>query len=123
MRYCHSMSREPKPAGEVWTRERCYITELVNDPSEPQMSVARARVEPGVTTELHALSVLEWYVIESGQGRMRLGDTAPFDVGPGDSVQIPAQCEQQITNTGDADLLFLCVCVPRFDPSCYRPLE
>ncbi len=120
------MNGERKPAraaGESLTRERCYITEILNDLSEPQVSVARARVEPGVTTERHALSVLEWYVIESGRGRMSLGDAAPFDVRRGDSVRIPAQCEQQITNTGDDDLLFLCVCVPRFEPSCYRPVE
>ena len=108
---------------ETWTRERCFIAELLNDPALPDVSVARARVEPGVTTERHALSVLEWYVIESGRGRMQVGDEPPREVGPGDAVRIPAGCEQQLTNTGDEDLLFLCVCVPRFDASCYTPCE
>ena len=116
------MPGERQPA-EFLTREGCYITELLNDPSLPDVSVARARVEPGVTTELHRLSVLEWYVIESGHGLIRLGDREPYAVGPGDSIQIPAECEQQITNTGDRDLLFLCVCVPRFEAASYQPCE
>ena len=122
------MSGEDKPVErpsgqEFWTGERCYILELLNDPERPDVSVARARVEPGVTTERHSLAVLEWYVIESGSGRMRLGDGPAFDVGPGDTVRIPPDCEQQVSNIGDEDLLFLCVCVPRFDPSCYKACE
>jgi mannose-6-phosphate isomerase-like protein (cupin superfamily) len=120
------MSRGPKPPGtpaEFLTRERCYIAEILNDPAEPQVSVARARVEPGVTTERHTLSVLEWYVIETGRGRIQLGDSQPYDVFAGDTIRIPAFCEQKIANTGDSDLLFLCVCVPRFDESCYQSAE
>ncbi len=108
---------------EVATRERCFITEYLNDSAVPDVSLSRARVEPGVTTELHALSVLEWYVIENGRGLMKLGGRDPFAVGPGDAVRIAAGQEQQITNTGDSDLLFLCVCVPRFTPDVYTPLE
>ena len=116
------MPTQRKPA-EFWTRERCFITELLNESSLPDVSVARARVEPGVTTERHSLPVLEWYVIESGHGVLSLGDRSPLPVGPGDAIEIPADCEQQITNTGDADLLFLCVCVPRFEPAFYQPCE
>ena len=116
------MAQKPKPVEEL-TGERCWITELLNSDSLTDVSVARTRVEPGVTTQLHALAVLEWYVIESGTGRMRVGDGAPFDVGPGDAIEIPADYAQQITNTGRSDLLFLCVCVPRFTPACYSSLE
>jgi len=114
---------ERRAPREFWTDERCYITELLNDPAQPDVSVARARVEPGVTTQRHTLTVLEWYVVESGRGRMRLGDGPAFELGPGDTVRIPAHCEQQISNIGDDDLLFLCVCVPRFDSSCYQSCE
>lgn len=117
------MRNKPKPAEEVWTTERCYITELLNNSDQPEVSIARTRVEPGVTTELHALSVLEWYVIESGSGLMKVGDNAPFPVGPGDTVKIPAESSQQITNSGSEDLLFLCVCVPRFTLASYTALE
>lgn len=114
---------EEKAKPEVWTTERCYITELMNDDRWPEFSVARCRVEPGVTTQLHALSVHEVYVIESGSGRMRLGDNPLFEVGCGDSVNIQKHMPQSIENTGAEDLIFLCVCAPRFSEGCYNTLE
>jgi len=116
------MADKAKP-GEIWTSERCYIQELLNDPELPGVSVARTRVEPDVTTELHSLDVLEVYVIERGRGLMRVGDAAPWPVGPGDTVAIPAYELQQITNCGSSDLVFLCICIPRFTPASYTSLE
>lgn len=115
------MADKSKP--EVWTRERCYISEIVNDDDWPAFSLARCRVEPGVTTELHALSVLEFYVVERGHGRMRVGDDAAFDIGPGDTVTIPQDAPQSVANTGNTDLVFLCLCTPRFLQHCYTSLE
>jgi mannose-6-phosphate isomerase-like protein (cupin superfamily) len=117
------MTFKAKPGQEVWTDERCYITELLNSKLQPEVSIARTRVEPGVTTQLHQLSVFEWYVIETGQGLMRVGDATPFAVGPGDTVAIPKHVAQQITNTGPEDLCFLCVCTPKFSQECYASLE
>ncbi len=108
---------------EFWTRERCYITELLNGDEWPEVSLARCRVEPGVTTELHSLDVAEWYVIEQGEGRMHVGSLEPFDVVPGDTVAIAPDESQQIHNTGKEDLVFLCVCAPRFNTDSYTPLE
>lgn len=113
----------PQARDEILTRERCYITELLNDERVPQVSLARCRVPPGVTTELHSLSVAEWYVIGSGHGWMTVGDAAPFEVRPGDSIAIPAHASQCIENPGAEDLVFQCICVPRFEPVCYSPLE
>lgn len=115
------MRGKAKP--EVYTRERCFISELLNSNRWAEVSVARCRVEPGITTELHALSVDEWYVIERGTGRMTVGGDDPFDVGPGDCVAIPNGVPQQIENPGVADLVFLCVCAPRFSRECYNSLE
>ena len=117
------MRDKSKHKREVWTVERCYITELVNSAGQPEVSLARTRVEPGVTTQLHQLSVHEWYVIESGEGLVRVGDEAPVAVRPGDTVTIPRHMPQQITNSGRKDLLFLCVCAPRFSQECYTSLE
>ncbi len=122
LRYCDPMRLKAKQP-EFWTRERCFITELLNDDEQTEVSIARARVEPGITTELHALSVAEWYVLEVGEGRMRIGDNEPFDVQGGDILAIPKNVAQQISNTGAVDLEFLCVCVPRFSPECYKSLE
>ena len=111
------------PPTEFWSEERCYITELLNAEDCPEVSLARTRVEPGMTTELHALSVTEYYVIESGTGLMHVEGQAPRTVGPGDTVTIPKQLSQNIENTGISDLIFLCICAPRFTPDCYTSLE
>jgi mannose-6-phosphate isomerase-like protein (cupin superfamily) len=108
---------------EFYTRERCFITELLNDPADPEVSLARCRVESGVTTELHKLRVSERYIIIEGQGLMRLGADQAFAVKVGDTVHIGADQPQQITNTGQTDLVFLCICSPRFTTECYYPLE
>lgn len=115
------MADKSKP--EVWTRERCYVREIINDDTWPSFSLARCRVEPGITTELHALTLLEFYVVEQGHGCMRVGDEAPFDVAPGDTVTILQHMPQNITNTGDSDLVFLCLCTPRFLQDLYTCLE
>lgn len=112
-----------EPGKEFATSERCFIIEYLNRPSQPSVSLARARVEAGVTTTLHAVTVDEWYLIQSGTGLMFLGESEPFPVGPGDTVHIPPGCAQKIRNTGPGELLFFCVCVPRFTPDCYRLLE
>lgn len=108
---------------EFFAGERCHILELINDTARPGLSIARARVEPGVTTELHALDVDEVYVVLSGRGRMEGGGDESFPVAAGDCVEIPAGAPQRITNVGDEDLVFLCVCTPRFRPEGYRALE
>lgn len=108
---------------EFWTRERCFIRELVNDPGIGEFSLAEARVEPGVRTELHQLAVDEWYVIMSGTGLMEVGGEPAFAVGPGDVVAIPAGTSQRIENTAEVDLILQCVCLPRFTADAYQPLE
>ncbi len=114
----------PGGSGEEFlTRERVHIRERLNDPSAPEVSLADCRVQPGVTTELHCLSVAEWYVVFEGAGLMEVGDQEPFAVGPGDSVAIPQGVAQRITNTGSIDLRIQCVCLPRFTEACYQALE
>ena len=100
--------------------EGCWILETWRSPDDA-LTIARARVAPGVTTAWHALDgVTERYMITAGTGRMELGDLPPADVGPGDTVFIPAGVPQRIANTGPRDLVFYCVCTPPFTPSCYR---
>lgn len=108
---------------EIWTGERCYIRELINIESIPDFSLADSRIEPGVVTELHSLSVREWHYISQGTGLMEVGGGPQIEVGPGDTVVIPAGVSQRITNCGEDDLLLQCVCMPRFTPDCYSSLE
>ena len=112
----------PSASEGTWTEERCFIVETWNHPSDPAVSLARARVPPSVTTARHALAVDERYLIESGRGRVEIWGIET-DVAPGDVILIPAGTTQRIRNLGDDDLVFLCVCTPRFEPSHYRDLD
>ena len=112
-----------EPDTEFWTPERCFILEMSNTDGDKGVSVAQARVKPGITTQLHRLNgVEERYVVLAGEGRMEVGDLEPSEVTVGDVVLIPEGIQQRITNTGSEDLLFLCVCTPRFYPDCYEAL-
>ena len=108
---------------EFYTHEGCQIVEISNSPDDPLLSIARARVAPGVTTRWHALrGIAERYVILAGSGRVEVGALPAQAVGVGDVVLIPPGCRQRITNTGSVDLLFLAICTPRFTPSAYQDL-
>ena len=109
--------------GEFRTDERCYITELCNTESLPESSLAIARVEAGVTTQLHALEgVTETYIVIAGIGRLEVGSET-MKIGAGDQVVIPAGTPQRVTATSDVDLRFYCLCTPRFLPDAYINLE
>lgn len=109
---------------EYYTDEKCYITELSNSKDDPELSIARARLEPGITTRWHRLSnTTERYYIVSGKGRVMVGDLAPEEVKPGDVVLIPPHCRQRIENIGTEDLIFLAICTPRFSVDEYEDVE
>jgi mannose-6-phosphate isomerase-like protein (cupin superfamily) len=116
--------KQASAAVEFETSERCHIIEIANDPGDDLVSIARARVESGVTTAWHKLDrISERYIIVSGQGRVEVDDLEPVDVLPGDVVRIPADIAQRITNTGKGDLIFYAVCAPRFRRDNYISLE
>jgi len=62
-------------------------------------------------------------IIAEGHGRVEIGDLPAYDLGPGDIVVITPGTQQRITNAGTTDLIFYCVCTPRFQQSNYRALE
>lgn len=109
---------------EFYIAEKCFITELSNSVDDPDVSIARARVEPGVTTRWHRLKgITERYVIICGKGLVEVGDLPPQEVNPGDVVLIPSMCPQRITNTCKEDLIFLAICTPRFAQDAYEDIE
>jgi len=109
---------------EFYTPEKCYITELSNTPDDPDVSIARARVELGVTTRWHRLKgTFERYFIISGRGIVEIGKLPPQEVTAGDVVLIPPMCRQRITNTGAEDLVFLAICSPRFSQDVYEDID
>jgi mannose-6-phosphate isomerase-like protein (cupin superfamily) len=113
----------PRSESELWTDERSWILETWNHPDDPDVSLARARVEPKVATALHVLDVDERYVIVSGEGRVEVEGLEPALVKAGDVVLIPAGKTQRIANVGSEDLVFFCICTPRFEPRHYHDRE
>lgn len=112
------------PGLEFYTSEMCYINELSNSADDPGVSIARARVQPGVTTRWHCLhGITERYVILEGAGLVEIGNLVPLVVGHGDVVLIPPECRQRIKNIGLNDLVFLAICTPRFRQDAYEDIE
>ncbi len=111
-------------ASEFWTPERCYIVELSNTDDDPDVSIARARVRPGVTTRWHRVNgITERYHILEGKGLVEVGEMPPEEVTPGDVVLIPQSYRQRITNIGSGELIFLAICTPRFSQKAYEDIE
>lgn len=120
----HAEVRKATASKEIKTQERCYVLEVANDAGDEFVSIARARLEAGMTTALHCLrGVAERYVIVAGVGRVELSGLDPIEVAEGDVVRIPSDTPQRITNIGTNDLIFYCVCSPPFNSSCYETLE
>ena len=108
---------------EYFTDERCYITELCNGGHNAAASLAMARVEVGVATQLHSLTgTTETYIVIDGLGRMEV-DGIEFVISAGDQVVVPAGVSQRVRSVGATDLRFYCLCTPRFQPGCYVNLE
>ena len=104
---------------EILTSERCHITELSNSAQNADASLAIARVETGVTTQLHSLTgTTETYIVIEGTGQIEI-DGHLFGITPGDKVVIPPGAAQRVTSEDETDLRFYCLCTPRFQPGCY----
>jgi len=116
--------KRPDETAEIPTEERCHILELLNESDDLSQSIARARVEPGVTTAWHQLKdTSEVYVLLSGSGTVELNENESHELAAGELVRIPPNTPQRITNTGVDDLIFLCFCTPAFGDHCYEALE
>ncbi len=109
---------------ETFIEEQCFISEILNDERDADLSIAKARVEPGITTHWHLLiNTVERYYLLQGLGFVELGNLVKKQVQPGDLVIIPANCPQRITNLGSDQLIFLAICTPRFQIKNYQNLE
>lgn len=111
-------------SAEYYFHEGCHILELSNHAHDPAVSIARARVAPGVTTRWHLLrDTTERYMVLSGCGDVEVGELPPQRVTTGDVVLIPPGCRQRIANSGTEDLVFLAICSPRFTAEAYVALD
>jgi len=109
---------------EFYIDEICFIISMSNSADDNSVSVVQARVEPGITTRWHYLDGAdERYLIISGTGKVEIGYMKPEIVKTGDVVLIPSGVKQRITNIAVDDLIFFCVCTPRFSQECYKDAE
>ena len=82
------------------------------------VSLAHATVAAGAETVWHQLEGTdEIYFILSGRGLVWVGAQSR-EVGPGDTVWMPAGVAQKIRNLGLTPLTFLCACGPAYLPEC-----
>lgn len=114
----------PDEGKEYATAERVRILESWNTGQDPAVSIARARLAAGESSEVHWLEgVDERFVILSGSATLEAGDVVGRTVVPGDVVFVPAGARQRFHNKGFEDLVFLCICTPRFTDACYHAGE
>ncbi len=76
-----------------------------------RFSLAHAIVKSGMTSYSHKLKTSEVYYILEGEGEMYIDDENQ-KVCSGQAVYIPPNSKQYIQNTGDVDLVFLCIVDP-----------
>lgn len=72
------------------------------------MFLAHASVPPENTLIGHEDPMEEIYIIQTGHGRMQVGDEI-CEVGPGDAIHIPIGQFHELTNTGNEELTLLVV--------------
>ncbi|UCH89268.1 MAG: cupin domain-containing protein [Thermoplasmata archaeon] len=94
--------------------DNSILRELLNphkDDIKINYSLAYAKVLPGDVTKPHKLKSSEVYYILQGEGEMFM-DTEKENVKQGQAVYIPPNTIQLIRNTGEGDLIFLCIVDP-----------
>ncbi|MEI7857536.1 MAG: cupin domain-containing protein [Methanomicrobiales archaeon] len=78
-------------------------------------SVAHAIIPPGESTLPHILKrSTELYYILEGSGEMHI-DKEAAPVSPGQIILIPPHARQWIRNTGNENLVFLCIVSPKWE--------
>lgn len=99
---------------EIVAGDGCLLRELLHPDktdAEIRYSLAHAKVPFGQTTKPHRLTTAEVYYVIEGFGRMVVdGESEPVE--PGSTIYIPPGATQSIENTGDPDLVFLCIVDP-----------
>jgi mannose-6-phosphate isomerase-like protein (cupin superfamily) len=80
------------------------------------MTFGKITVRPGEGSPRHYhAKTEEIYYIMSGSGKIVIDDK-PYPVGPGHSILVPQGARHELTNTGNENLVYLCVDSPVFNP-------
>lgn len=106
--------RHLRDCAEFTAGDNTILRELFNPLKEHlnlRYSLAHARVAPGGMTLLHRLATSEVYYILEGTGEMEI-DGELRAVCPGAAVYIAPGSAQRIRNTGNVELVFICIVDP-----------
>lgn len=113
---------------EIVALDGTILRELLNPRHDKEdlkldYSIAHAIVKPGKASFPHRFfEASEVYYIIQGTGVMHIDDETA-DVKAGDVVYIPPKGVQYIENTGDTDLIFLCMVDPPWFPESEELVE
>ena len=106
---------DAKDCKEIIAGDDSILKEILSpfkDDIDVGYSLALARIEPGKTTRKHRLKASsEVYVILHGKGLMYIDDEKA-EVREGHIIYIPPGAVQRTKNTGNEDLVFLCIVEP-----------
>lgn len=99
---------------EILAGDKTILRELLHpsrDPAAVGYSLAHAKLAKGAASLPHRLKTSEVYYFVSGQGRMHVdGETTV--VAREQALYVPPGAVQHLENTGDGELVFLCIVDP-----------
>ena len=107
-----------KQCPEIIAGDNSILREILSptrDDLAINYSIAHAKVKPGETTHLHKLKSAEVYYILEGEGEIFIDDEQA-KVAANQAIYIPPKANQKIKNTGQTDLVFLCIVDPAWRP-------
>jgi len=118
------LKRNIKECEEIVAGDNCILRELLGSKDGiAGYSLAKATVKPGDITYKHKLrKSSEVYFILEGKGLMFMDDERG-EVVSGDIIYIPPNSVQRIKNTGNENLVFLCIVEPAWHPEDEEVLE
>jgi mannose-6-phosphate isomerase-like protein (cupin superfamily) len=110
--------KNPDECNQFTAGDGSLLRELLNPLKETirvNYSLAHAVLPPGEATLDHRLKSAEVYYIIEGAGEMFVDDERA-EVSAGQAVYIPPGAVQRLRNTGQGDLVFLCIVDPAWRP-------
>jgi len=99
---------------EFLAGDHTVLRELLHPSKHPVQlgySLAHGRLAAGQRSKWHVLTSSEVYYFIAGTGTLWIGDVA-YPVEAGSLMYVPPNTKQSLTNTGTADVEFLCVVDP-----------
>jgi len=78
-------------------------------------SIAHAKLEVGKSSLPHRLNGSEVYHILEGKGVIHI-DAQSTPIQKGDTIYVPNESLQFVENSGESDLIFICIVEPAWTP-------